>query len=146
MRYMMFGLMVLLAACGGRENNPENEVREWITRGEIAAEEKDRGELLDMISVNYRDGHGNDRKQVGDLLRLFFLRQSSITLLTSIDEINMSGDTAANVQLAIGMAGTRDNALGFDADAYNFEFELIKTDGEWLLIGAQWGQLGRELL
>ena len=37
-------------------------------------------------------------------------------------------------------------ALGFDADAYNFEFELIKTDGDWLLIGAQWGRLGSELL
>jgi len=146
MRFMMFGFVVLLAACGGDDNSPENEVREWITRGEIAAEEKDRGELLDMISVNYRDAQGNDRKQIGDLLRLYFLRQNSISLLTSIDEISISGDTAASVQLAIGMAGTRDNALGFDADAYNFEFELIKSDGDWLLIGAQWGQLGRELL
>lgn len=146
MRNMMFGFVVLLAACGGGENNPEDEVREWITRGEIAAEEKDRGELLDMISVNYRDTHGNDRKQVGDLLRLYFLRQNSIALLTSVDEISLSGETAANVRLAIGMAGTRDNALGFDAEAYNFEFELIKSDGKWLLIGAQWGQLGRELL
>jgi len=146
MRNMMFGLVVLLAACGGDEDNPENEVREWLTRGEIAAEEKNRGELLDMISVNYADAQGNDRKKVGDLLRLYFLRQNSVALLTSIDEISMSGDTAAKVQLAIGMAGTTDTALGFDADAYNFKFELVKSDGDWLLIGAQWGRLGRELL
>jgi len=146
MRYVMFGMMVLLAACGGDENSPENEIREWVTRGEIAAEEKDRSELLDMISVNYADSHGNDRKHVGDLLRLYFLRQNSVALLTSIDDISMSGDTAARVQVAVGMAGTRDDALGFDADAYNFEFELIKTDGDWLLIGAQWGRLGSELL
>ena len=145
MRHILFGLVILLAACGGDENSPENEVREWISRGELATEEKDRSELLDMISVNYRDAHGNDRKQVGDLLRLYFLRQNSIALLTSIDEISMSGDTAARVKLTIGMAGTTDSALRFDADAYNFEFELIKPDSDWLLIGAQWGQLGREL-
>jgi hypothetical protein len=138
--------MVLLAACGGDENSPESEIREWVTRGELAAEEKDRSELLDMISVNYADSHGNDRKHVGDLLRLYFLRQNSVALLTSIDDISMSGDTAAKVQVAVGMAGTRDDALGFDADAYNFEFELIKTDDDWLLIGAQWGRLGSELL
>ncbi|MGI9202886.1 MAG: hypothetical protein ACR2Q3_02680 [Woeseiaceae bacterium] len=142
----MFGLLVLLASCGGDENSPENEIRAWVNRGELAAEERDRGELLDMISVNYTDAHGNDRKNVGDLLRLYFLRQDSVALLTSIDDISLSGATAAKVQVAVGMAGSSNNALGFDADAYNFEFELIKSDGDWLLIGAQWGRLGSELL
>lgn len=146
MRISMFVLTIFLASCGGDENSPENEIRAWVTRGEQAAEEKDRGELLDMISVNYADRHGNDRKNIGDLLRLYFLRQDSVALLTSIDDISLSGETAAKVQVAVGMAGTRDDALGFDADAYNFEFELVRSDGEWLLIGAAWGRLGSELL
>lgn len=146
MRIVMFGLFIFLASCGGDENSPESEIRAWVTRGELAAEEKDRGELLDMISVNYADAHGNDRKSIGDLLRLYFLRQDSVALLTSIDEISLSGETAATVQVAVGMAGTSNNALGFDADAYNFEFELVRSEGDWLLIGAQWGRLGGELL
>jgi len=146
MRIVMFGLIFLLASCGGDENSPENEIRAWVTRGEHAAEEKNRGELLDMISENYADARGNDRKHIGDLLRLYFLRQDSVALLTSIDDIVLSGETAATVQVAVGMAGTRDDVLGFDADAYNFEFELIRTDGDWLLIGAAWGRLGNELL
>ena len=136
---------VLLAACGGDPSDPEAEVRAWIAQGEIAAEEKDRGELLDMISETYTDGRGNSHESIGDMLRVYFFRQQSIALLTSIDDITLMGDTAAMVNLTVGMAGTGSGAIGLDADAYRFEFELEKPDDEWLLIGARWGGIGRDL-
>jgi len=55
------------------------------------------------------------------------------------------GETAALVNITVGMAGTRDTRMGINADAYNFEFELEKVDDEWLLIGSRWGKLGGEL-
>ena len=53
----------------------------------------------------------------------------------------MMGDTAAMVDVTVGMAGTNNDVLGLSADAYRFEFELEKPDDEWVLIGARWGDL-----
>lgn len=148
MRGLIFSLCLsLVAACGGEsaEYNPEDELREWVARGEAAAEEKDRSELLDMISVDYADSRGNDRDGIGDMLRIYFFRQNSIALLTGIDSISMLGDTAAMIDLTVGMAGTNSGGIGLNADAYRFEFELEKLDDDWLLIGARWGELGRDL-
>ena len=137
--------LTLAGGCGGDPGSPEEALRAWVERGEIAAEEKDRGALLDMISVDYADGRGNNLDGIGDLLRIYFFRQQKIALLTSIDDIALSGETAAIVNLTVGMAGTNSGALGLSADAYRFELELEKNDDEWLLIGARWGELGGEL-
>ncbi|MDH3439762.1 MAG: hypothetical protein OEM63_03340, partial [Gammaproteobacteria bacterium] len=75
MRRLILSLCLLLvAACGGEspDHNPEDEIREWVARGEAAAEEKERGELLDMISADYADGRGNDHDGIGDMLRVYF--------------------------------------------------------------------------
>ncbi|MBT5219303.1 MAG: hypothetical protein HOI35_05940 [Woeseia sp.] len=146
MRNVIFAcLLLIVAACGGPPGTPEDVLRTWVTNGEVAAEEKNRSELLNMISKNYVDARGNDRKQIGDLLRIYFFRQNSLALLTSIDSIEVSGETAATVTLTIGMAGTKDAGLGISADAYKFEFELVKPDEDWLLIGARWAELGQDL-
>jgi calcineurin-like phosphoesterase len=141
--------LLLLAACGSPDSSvgasPEDAIRDWVARGEAAAEEKDRGALLEMISEDYADGRGNDHEQIGDMLRVYFFRQQSVALLTSIDDITMMGDTAASVRLTVGMAGTRESSIGVNANAYNFEFELEKPDEDWMLIGARWSRLGRDL-
>ncbi len=55
------------------------------------------------------------------------------------------GDTAAEVDLKLAMAGTNNGLLGFSADAYRFELELQKQDDDGILISAHWGALGEEL-
>ena len=141
----------LLAACGGSDPepaagpDPRDELRDWVDTAEAVAEDKDRRGLLSMISENYADGRGNDREKVGDILRVYFMRAESIALLTSIDEIELMGDTAALVDVTVGMAGTDASALGLSAKAYKFEFELEKPADEWMLIGARWGKVGRDL-
>lgn len=138
---------LLIAACGPSDpvGSPEEAVRAWIIRGEIAAEEKDRSGLLEMISVNYADGRGNNHQNIGNILRAYFFRQESIALLTSINDIQVMGDSAALATVTVGMAGTNSSRIGLSADAYIFEFELEKADDEWLLIGSRWGELGGEL-
>jgi hypothetical protein len=143
-------ICALLAACGGGsdagpESNPEDELRDWVDTAEARAEDKDRGALLSMISDAYVDGRGNDREKIGNLLRVYFLRQQDVAILTSIDDISLMGNTAAQVNVTVGMAGTNASALGVQAHAYNFEFELEKPDEEWLLIGARWGRVGGDL-
>lgn len=138
-------MAVYLGACGGPALGPEAELRAWVERGIAAAEGKERGVLMDMVSPDYVDARGYDRDSVGDMFRAYFLRMNTIELMTAIDEITVFDDSAAEVQLTVGMAGSHDGLLGFSADAYQFSLELVKDGSDWSVISARWAQLGEEL-
>ena len=143
-RALAFALL-LLVACGGPESVPEEQVRAWVVQAQETAEAKERRALVDMISPSYADARGNERDDVENILRVYFLRQHSVTLVTKIDDIRIFGDSAAEVDMTVGMAGTNDGVLGFSADAYQFELELERDGDDWQLIAARWGELGNEL-
>lgn len=147
MRVLIIGLIsAILAGCsGGPEGSPEEAVRAWVDTAEAYAEDKDRQGLLGMIAENYADARGYDRTQIGNLLRIYFLRQKSVGLVSTINDIEVMGNSAAMVNLTVVMAGMNANTPGFRADAYNFELELENSDDEWMLIGARWGEVGRDL-
>jgi hypothetical protein len=133
-----------LGACGGPQAGPEEQLTQWVSNVQQAAESKHRRELLDMISPAYADARGFDRDDIGARLGVYFLRQHSITLLTSIEEIRLYGDSAAEVELTVAMAGKNDSVFGFSADAYRFQLELQRDGDDWLLISARWAELGEE--
>jgi len=136
---------LVLGACGGPASEPEEELRAWVADGMEAARNKERRELVRMISPSYADARGNERGDIENLLRVYFLRMSNIKLLSTIEEITVYDDTAAEIVMTIGMAGTHEGVLGFSADAYQFELELEKDSDEWQLIAARWGELGDEV-
>lgn len=136
---------LVLGACGEPASAPEEELRAWVAEGMEAAKDKDRRQLIGMISSSYADARGNERGDIDKLLRIYFLRMSNIRLISTIEEITVYDDTAAKILMTIGMAGTHDGVLGFSADAYRFELELEKDSDEWQLIAARWGELGDEL-
>lgn len=138
-------ICAILVACGGPAVGPEEALRLWVDEMETAASDKDRGAILDKISENYADARGNDRKDTGDKLLLYFLRQRSATFVATIDEMKISDGSAAEMLVTVIMAGTGGGVFGLTANAYRFELELEKVDSEWLLIGAKWNQLGRDL-
>ena len=140
------GVVVLtLSACGGPAAAPEEQLRAWVTAGAVAAKDKNRRELVSMVSESYADARGNGRDDIDNLFRVYFLRQQKIALLTSIDQITVYDDTAAKIEMTVGMAGMNDSVLGLSADAYRFELELEKDTDEWQLISARWGELGEEM-
>ena len=142
----IIGIVILtLAACGGPASAPEEQLRAWVTAGAEAAKDKNRRELVSMVSESYADPRGNGRDDIDNLLRVYFLRRQKIALLTSIDQITVYDDTAAKIQMTVGMAGMNDSVLGLSADAYRFELELEKDTDEWQLISARWGELGEEM-
>lgn len=144
-RLVLLFAVLLFAACGGSVDDPDAELRRWVSEAEEAAENRDRRALIDKVSLNYADARGNNRDEIGNMFRLYILRQQSVSILTKIDDITVAGGSAAEVSLTVGMAGTNNRALGINADAYRFELELERDDGEWLLIGARWAELGDEL-
>ena len=116
------------AGCGGPSSEPEAALRAWVAQGSA-----------------YVDARGNERDEIDNLLRVYFLRQNRITLLPKIEEITIYDATAGKIVMTVGMAGTNDGVLGFSADAYRFALELEKDGDDWLLISARWGELGDEL-
>ena len=134
-----------LLACGGPAEGPEAALRAWVQQGHELAEAKDRPGLVDMISPAYTDARGNNRDDINNLFRIYFLRTQSVALLTKIEELKVYGDSAGEVVLSVGMAGTHDGTFGFSADAYRFEMEFELDGDEWLLISARWGEIGEEL-
>jgi hypothetical protein len=138
-------LVVALTACGDTGNTAEDEIRAWIDRGHEAAENKDRGELVEMISPAYSDARGNSRDDIENLFRFYFLRSNRVALLVDVAEIEILDGTAAEVGLTVGMGATTDSALGFNADAYRFALELENDGGEWLLVSGRWSEIGGEL-
>ena len=137
-------LCAVLAGCGGASGSAEEQIRAWVDRGHEAAEAKNRGELVDMISPTYADGRGNSRDDIENLFRFYFLRANKVALLVSVDDIQVIGESAAEVVLTVGMGATTDSALGFNADAYHFALELENDGDEWLLVSGRWNELGDE--
>lgn len=133
-----------LAACGRSGSDPEQELRQWLEEAEIEAEDRDRRSLLSRISENYADARGNEKGDIENVLRYYFLRQKSVSLLPTVNDLQVFGESAAEIELTVGMAGSK-GGLNLSADVWNFELELERIDGDWLLIGARWGQLGDEL-
>jgi hypothetical protein len=136
---------LLLGACGEPVSGPEESLREWVAQGRQAADDKDRSSIVRMISPTYQDGRGNSRDDIEKLLRGYFFRMHDVALMSRIEELNIFGETAAELVLVVGMAATHDGTLGFSADAYRFEMELERQGDDWLLLGASWGELGGEL-
>ena len=134
-----------MTSCGGAPESAEQQLRAWVDRGHEAAERKDRGALVDMISPAYSDARGNSRDDIENLFRFYFLRAKKVGLLVSIDDIEVFDDSAAQVMLTVAMGATTDSVLGFNADAYEFELELENAGDEWLLVSGRWNEIGNEL-
>ena len=135
----------VLFACGETPGSTEDQLRAWVDRGHEAAESKDRGELVDMISPTYTDGRGNSRDDIENMFRYYFLRTNKVGLLVNVDDIEVFDESAAEVMLTVGMGATTEGALGFNADAYRFALELENDGDGWLLVSGRWSELGREL-
>lgn len=142
---LLTSLCVTIVACGGPAEGPEEAIRTWVREGQEAAEAKDRRALVKMIASSYTDARGNSRDEIEDMFRFYFLKQQKVALITRIEELEVFADSAARLVLAVGMAGTNDNVLGFSADAYRFEMELELQDEQWLLTSARWGEFGGDL-
>jgi hypothetical protein len=136
--------VTLLGGCAPSPG-PEEAVRLWLNEAEAAVEGKDRRALLEMISERYEDARGNNRSDIDNILRAYFLRTRNIVLASKVDELAVIGDSAANVLLTAGMVGTEVGIVGLKADAYLFELELENDGDQWKLIGARWAELGEDL-
>lgn len=129
----------LLTACSDG-TSPDQQVRAVIESMEVAAEQRDVGELMEHISANYRDGQGQDRAEASRYARGYFVVNQSVHLLTRIESLEFPAPDEARVKLQVGMAGRagEQGAAGLTADLYDFDLVLIREGDDWKLSYADW--------
>ena len=127
-------MALLLQACSDSADSPEEQIRQFIDAGVQAGEARSVDDLGELLHNDYLDQRGNNSKQLGKLLRVYFFRHKNIHLFTRIDSIEVLADNQASVSMHVAMAGTvitDANALaGLKARVYRFDLQLVKQD-EW---------------
>jgi len=134
-------ICLLLLACSDKPVTPEDEIRLYLEKVVTAAENRDHGDLTNLIDDAYLDQNGVDKSKISTLLRAYFFRHKNIYLFTKIRDINFPADNEAEVILHVAMAGSvisdASTLTSLRARMYRFELQLIKQD-EWLLRSANW--------
>jgi hypothetical protein len=133
-------LVAALAGCG-REESPETQVRSVVAAGEAAAEARDVGGVLELVSPAFRDEHGGGPDELKQSLRGYFVMHPSVHLLTRVESVEFPYRDYARVQLKVGMLGreTADAAsLDLAADVKEIVLELALEDDEWRVVRAAW--------
>lgn len=131
-----------LVSCLPAQDSPEAQVRALFARAETAAEQKDLAALRPMISDQYADGEGQDKKAIEAVLRFYFLRNQSIHLFTRIQNIEFPEPARARAVVLVAMAGqpikTGQELARLHADLNRFVITLARDNKEWKVTAAEW--------
>jgi hypothetical protein len=137
---ILAGVLLLLASCAD-EASPEQQIRALIEQMELATEDRDVGDVVALLSPQYRDARGNGPEDVGRAIRGYFIANQSIHLLTRVQEISFPQNDEARATVLVGMVGREADAASawnLAADLYEFELALIREDDEWRISWAEW--------
>jgi hypothetical protein len=132
----------LVAACAGQDS-PQARLDTFLAQAVAAAQERDTGDLMELVAEDYQDAQGRDKGQLHNYVRGLFLRFGSIHLDSRIVEIRQLEESNADIELSLGMAGPRGDSnplwtLG--ARRYRVRLELV-ADGlsePFRLLRASW--------
>lgn len=144
-----------LTSCSDKEISEEDQIKAVVERAVTAAEKKELGKLIDIMSEEYSDKYNKDRRQAGKMLRLYFFRNKSVHLFTKIKSIEILDESAqqnpdekqAIMQIYVGVAGrpVKDGSpLGVKGDFLIFTMDMKKVDDEWLVKKAKWKRASQD--
>jgi len=133
------------AGCGAPET-PEARVRAVVAAGERAAEERDPGDLMELVAPEFKDAEGRDRTELEQLLRGYFVTHQSVQLLTRVEEVEFPYRDYARVRLTVGTLGRETAAattfdVAADVNVVLLEFKL--EDDAWRVVRAEWRSIRR---
>lgn len=123
---------------------PEEEIRALVREAEIAAEDRQVGDLARLISAQYGDERGNSKDELVRMLRLQMIRNQVIYLMVRSGEIKIIDPDSATAVVHVAMAGgpleTFEDLARLGAELYRFDLDLVKESGKWRIIRARWGR------
>ena len=125
-------LSLVLMACSSATSD-EEQVRELFASAEQAAEERDVGDVLELVDAQYADAQGNTRDSLALFLRGYFATHPKLEVVVGIDDLQFPVD---------GLARARVKVRGLELDRFNFgeavllAVELRREGGEWRVVRA----------
>ena len=152
--YQPLALLVLLTSLLGTacsdDDSPEQQIRNYIAAGKLAAESRDLSDFKQLIADDFSDVQGHDKATLVRIAAGYFLRNKNIHLFTQINDIHFPHPDQADVRLYIAMTGQAVNDINsifnLRADLYEFELKLLRQDGDWLLHNARWSRVRQDSL
>ncbi len=128
--------LILVAGCGRDPGDPEAALRAWLAEAEALAEAGDAGALADLISDDYSDLAGRDRRQAAMMLRGLLLRYPRLELIVAEEELELFSPVLARTRLRVFAAGAGGGRLS--ADGFDLELSLRDDGDGWRVTGAAW--------
>ncbi len=145
---LALGLCALAFGCS-TEASPEAQVRQLVDEASRAASDQDLGALGELVSDDYADKGGNDKRSLRRLLAFQVLGPRSISVFTHVQSVEVPEPTLARVELVAAFARTAISSLDvlprLDADLYRIEVELrLEADGRWRAVAASWSRVSMD--
>ena len=133
-----------LSSCDGEKTPLEQQIRELNEKAAAAVMAKDVSALKDMVSEDYRDQRGGDRRSVVRLVQLYLFRHKSIHLYMLTKSLQVLGENEAVAEVFVAAAGEAieepDRLFDVKADLLRFSVRYVQEGGEWRVIDADWRQ------
>ncbi len=135
-------LLSLHLPCSNRVS-PEDEIHSWLEQAVKAAERRDVKSLRNLVSEDYSDDEGRDKKLIHGILVYHLLHNRSIYILRKVKNIKFIDPRAAELTVMVAVAGqpigSGVNLRELEADLLRFSFMLRKDNGDnWRVITAKW--------
>ncbi len=141
-------ILTSLTGCSREQDSPEAQIRALLKNAELAAESGDFRELTKLLTDNFQDSRGRDKQAISKLLRIYFLRNKSIHLITRIQSVDFPAPDHAQVELAIAMTAKptheQQGILNINADMHRFNLSIVKQDNkDWQVLYLKWDRKTR---
>jgi hypothetical protein len=125
-------LTMTLVACSSPTSD-EEKVRAVFASAEEAAEERDVGDVLELVDAQYADAQGNTRDSLRPFLHGYFALHPKLELIVSVDELEFPVD---------GLARARVKVRGLELDRFSvgeavlLNVELRRDGSDWRVVRA----------
>ena len=128
-------LLAGLVACAGEPD--EVRIVTAIDAMESALETHQPGDFMDHVSEEFVSGSGGiDRRQLHSTLVGLMVRNESISITRTSDNVTLHGDRATVITRAIVLGGA--GLFPERSEQLEIESHWHKVDGDWLCFGANW--------
>ena len=129
-------VMLLLAACG--KDDPEQAVRGQVEAMQAAIDERDAGDVEDLLAQDFVGNDGMDRRAIRQLAAAVFLRHRNVAAKLGPVSVELRGDTDAVAKFSVLATGGSGGFLPETGQVYQIETGWRLVDGEWKLLSATW--------
>ena len=145
-RAVIIGLGALLLVVSCADESEEARILKFMSGLGKLVEKKDLSGLLAVLTADYADFEGRDKKATEALVEDYFQRRFGIVmhlLHTKVGDIRQNGEASleTDVVLSSGRAEVLRKIIRFAGDFYRFKLELRKTPVGWRISRAEWKYL-----